>query len=253
MKEIITIWLSVIAILLSSCINKCIENQQNAALKLYCRYADNDNLTVAYLSDFKIEQHAINAVMIQAKDSASWHWIQQEFSIAEHDDNYTVEMGMEWNTSLSVDEDIFQKEYLDNEEITYFAQAIVNQLYEAMNSLLASEGEVEKASFAINENVNLSDGIDFGLEFRDTTAVSRILETVANILSNNGLEYKDTVVETDVSIIQDTRQHGQEGYVAAVDDNNRTLWIFYYDNAEECSAIMSHIRKDIFVYSNKNN
>lgn len=248
MKKIVSTSLLIIALLLSACLREHADNQTNAALELYCQYAGNDNLTVAYLCDFMIEEHAINAVMIQANDNEKWNWLQKEFAVTEHDANYAVEMGLEWNTSLSVDEDVFQKEYLDNEEIIFFANAIVTQLNETMNSLLASEDEVEKASFAINENIDLSDGLDFGVEFRDTTAVNRILQAVADLLSNNGLEHKDSIVKTDVSIIQDARKHGQEGYVTAVDDKNLTLWIFFYDNAEECSSIMKHIRKDIFTY-----
>ena len=238
----------IIATLFSSCQHKTADNQSNAALKLYCQYADNDNLTVAYICDFMVEQHAINAVMIQAADDESWSLLQDEFDVSQHDNNYAIEMGMEWNTSLTVDESVFEKEYLDNEEIEFFAHAIVSQLNEAMSSLLDTDGEVQRATLEINEDVDLSDGIDFGMEFRDTTAMRRILHAVANKLSKGGLTYKDTIVEVDASVTRNASKHGQDGYVTAVDDSNHTLWVFYYDNAEECSSIMTHIRKDIFTY-----
>ena len=169
----------IIATLFSSCQHKTADNQSNAALKLYCQYADNDNLTVAYICDFMVEQHAINAVMIQAADDESWSLLQDEFDVSQHDNNYAIEMGM---------------------------------------------------------------------EFRDTTAMRRILHAVANKLSKGGLTYKDTIVEVDASVTRNASKHGQDGYVTAVDDSNHTLWVFYYDNAEECSSIMTHIRKDIFTY-----
>ena len=248
MKKIVSTSLLIIALLFSACLREHVDNQTNAALELYCQYADNDNLTVAYLCDFMVEQHAFNAVMIQADDDESWNWLQDEFDVTQHDNNYAIEMGMEWNTSLTVDESVFEKEYLDNEEIEFFAHAIVSQLNETMNSLLDTDGEVQRATLEINEDVDLSDGIDFGIKFRDTTAMRRILHAVTNKLSNGGLAYKDTIVEVDATVTRNASRHGQDGYVTAVDDSNHTLWIFYYDNAEECSSIMTHIRKDIFTY-----
>ena len=179
MKKIASTILLTIALLFSACLREHVDNQSNAALELYCQYASNDNLTVAYLCDFMVEQHAINAVMIQADDDESWSWLQDEFDVSQHDNNYAIEMGM---------------------------------------------------------------------EFRDTTAMRRILHAVANKLSKGGLTYKDTIVEVDASVTRNASKHGQDGYVTAVDDSNHTLWIFYYDNAEECSSIMTHIRKDIFTY-----
>lgn len=216
MKKTYLIILIPISLWLISCTCRRIDYQDNEALKLYCSYAENENLTVAYLSDFKVEEHAINTVMIQANDDTNWDWLRNEFSIPNQEDtNYTVEMGMKWNTQVTIDDNIFDKEYIDDEEISLFAQAIVEQLSEAMNSLLASEGEVQKASFSINDN---------------------------------GLSYKDTIVDTDATIISDAKRDGSEGYVTAVDYENQTLWIFFYDDAEECSSIMTHIRKDIFAY-----
>lgn len=46
----------------------------------------------------------------------------------------------------------------------------------------------------------------------------------------------------------DAQRLGEEGYLAAVDHINQTLWIFFYDNAEECANIMKHVRKDILVF-----
>ncbi|MBQ2188633.1 MAG: hypothetical protein II401_08790 [Bacteroidales bacterium] len=48
----------------------------------------------------------------------------------------------------------------------------------------------------------------------------------------------------------DAAQHDEDGYIAAVDHTNQTLWIFFYDNAEESATIMRHIRKDLLVFQN---
>lgn len=42
-----------------------------------------------------------------------------------------------------------------------------------------------------------------------------------------------------------------DGYIAAVDHINHTIWVFFYDNTEESANIMRHIRKDILVFQKK--
>lgn len=240
------------------------DNCQDAALALYSRYADNDRLTVAYLGDFLMQENAIDAVMIQATTNADWDWLQNEFAVPKNcptmpddstsEQNYSLEMGLEWNTSVSTDEAILQKEHLDDDEIDFFAQAIVNQLSATMSSLLASETEVRKALIAIDD-YNMMDDLQINLEFRDETAFERIMVAVGEKLKENGLAYNDTsllaetvIAENEDSLMREAKNHGQNGYVTAVDYINHTLWVFFYTDANECSCIMTHIRKDIFAY-----
>ena len=101
--------------------------------------------------------------------------------------------------------------------------------------------------------------MSFGNEFKDSTAVKRILQTVADNLNNYGLAYSDTVLNAEATfesidqpsaIMPDAAQHGKDGYIAAVDHINQTLWIFFYDNDEESATILQHIRKDLLVFQN---
>ena len=66
----------------SACQRNADEKPCDPALELYCRYADNTNLTVAYLSDFKIHGNDINTVMIQADDEDTWDWLLGEFAVS---------------------------------------------------------------------------------------------------------------------------------------------------------------------------
>ena len=92
------------------------------------------------------------------------------------------------------------------------------------------------------------------MEFRDETAFERIMAAVGKKLKENGLAYNDTslmaetvIAENEDSLMQEAKKHGQMGYVTAVDYSNRTLWVFFYGNADECNCIMAHIRKDVFT------
>ena len=254
-----------------SCQRNGIDKQDNPALELYRKYADSTNLTVAYLCDFQIHGNDINTVMIQAEDEVVWEWLLNEFAVSEQmikvingdtmsKPSYSVKVGMKWDSPLSISEDIFTKEHLNDEEIEVFAQAIVNEFSSTLNSLLESENNVHNASIIINDDINLMSDMNFGMEFNDTTAVKRILQTVAEQLNNNGLAYNDTVLNTNTrfekidqpsSIMPGATQHGEDGYIVAVDHINHTLWVFFYDNAEECANILKHIRKDIMVFLKK--
>lgn len=254
-----------------SCKRNNTENQDNPAIELYRQYADITNLTVAYLSDFEIHGNGINTVMIQADDENDWEWLLDEFTVPKQvlmgltgdtmpDQSYSVEVGMKWDTPMVMSDDIFTKEHLSDEEVAVFAQAIVNEFSSTLNSLLESENNVHNASIIINDDINLMSDMSFGMEFNDTTAVKRILQTVADQLNNNGLAYNDTVLNTNTrfekidqpsSIMPGATQHGEDGYIVAVDHINHTLWVFFYDNAEECANILKHIRKDIMVFLKK--
>lgn len=251
-----------------SCGRKGTAKQSNPALELYCKYADSTNLTVAYLCDFNVHGNEINTVMIQAADEDVWEWLLSEFAVSKQfmsgfigdtmfDPSYSVEVGMKWDTPLVISDDIFTKEHLSDEEIEVFAQSIVNEFSAAINSLLESDSQVHNASIIINDDIDFMSDMSFGMEFKDSTAVKRILKTVADKLNNNGLAYNDTVLDAEATfesidqpsaIMPDAAQHGEDGYIAAVDHINQTLWIFFYDNAEECATIMQHIRKDLLVF-----
>ncbi len=253
-----------------SCSRNGAAKQSNPALDLYSKYADNTNLTVAYLCDFKVHGDKINTVMIQAADDDVWNWLLNEFAVSKQlfsgfsgdtisDPSYSIEVRMKWDTPPVIGEDIFTKEHLSDEEIEVFAQAIINKFSAALNSLLESDSQVHNASIVINDDIDFMSDMSFGNEFKDSTAVKRILQTVADNLNNYGLAYSDTVLNAEATfesidqpsaIMPDAAQHGKDGYIAAVDHINQTLWIFFYDNDEESATILQHIRKDLLVFQN---
>ena len=78
-----------LAVLLAIGVSACKERPDNpeakacekAAIELYCKYADNPNLTVAYLGDLSIHGKCIDALMLQANDEADWETLKQDFGM----------------------------------------------------------------------------------------------------------------------------------------------------------------------------
>lgn len=255
---------------------------RDAALVLYSQYAGNDQLTVAYLGDYKMHGELVNAVMIQADDEGNWGWLQDEFGVPKesirmagnhsgHQD-YSINLSVSWDASSLVNDEIINKEHLDDAEINLFAQTVVDQLNAALGSLDVSGAKVENASVSIVDGVDLFEGLQLDTEFHDETAVPRIMQAVMEKLNATGLHYEDTVVDADAkyihladtleldlesyrklvsqnqSMMENAQSHDKVGYLTVVDYGNRTLWVFFYSSLEECHAIMSHIRKDILAF-----
>lgn len=262
---LIPLILSILAI--CSCRRTTTEIPGNPALELYHKYADSANLTVAYLCDFEVSGNDISTVMLQANDEDSWASLLNEFAFSQQammgitgdtmpDLSYAVEVGMKWDSPMVFDNDIFTKDYLSDEDIEVFAQAIVSQFSSALNSLLESDSQAQNASIIINDDIDMMSDMNFGMEFKDSTAVKRILQAVADRLNSSGLAYNDTLLPADASFstieqpavtMPDAQQHGEDGYIAAIDHINQTIWVFFYDNDEECACILKHIRRDIMV------
>jgi hypothetical protein len=49
------------------------------------------------------------------------------------------------------------------------------------------------------------------------------------------------------SIMDDAQSHGHMGYITAVDNEERALWLFFYDDQEECNTIIAHISEDMII------
>jgi hypothetical protein len=48
-------------------------------------------------------------------------------------------------------------------------------------------------------------------------------------------------------IMDDAQTHGHIGYITAADNDNRTFWLFFYDDQEECNTIITHISEDMII------
>ena len=209
----------------------------NAALDLYYQYADRENLTVAYLGDFSLEGCKIDALMIQTNDEEDWEQLKNEFGMCSEADSLRESSASpegEKNVSvgLEIDADFVSELGLDT--ITDLGQVDEGR-FNRMTQIIADKmREVVNATVADDSPVIIGDKSMSLDEYLNTLAVA-----VANDLLNEVVEKNKAARQNDNS----TRR----GYVSAADNNNRTIWLFFYNSQEECNNILTHIKNDIVL------
>ena len=209
----------------------------DAALNLYYQYADRENLTVAYLGDFPLEGCKIDALMIQANDEEDWEQLKNEFGMhseadslgdssanpvgekkvsigLEIDANFVSELGLDTITDLG---------QVDEERFNRMIQIIADTMREVVNATVAGDSAVMIG----DKSMSLD-------EYLNALAVA-----VANDLLNEVVEKNKAARQNDNSTLR--------GYVSAADNNNRTIWLFFYNSQEECNNILTHIKDDIVL------
>jgi hypothetical protein len=265
-----------LAILLALWLSACKERTEipetkaceKAALELYCKYADNEDLTVAYLGDLSINGKCIDALMLQANDETDWEALKQDFGMmpcdtaalncSSDDKHVSVGIGIETDffddAILDTLTDIHQIPETDIEKYTLIVAEKIREVmksFQTPDSLLPNtaviigQGEIEHE--AANNTYD-----DYILTVSRAIVVGLINEKIeANAIgvsTNSGVpgslqQQKD---QND-RIMDDAQSHGHIGYVTAADNDNRTLWLFFYDDQEECNTIITHIREDIII------
>ena len=83
MKRFIPYLVMFLVLELSACTERTTFSEtttsKKAALELYCKYADNANLTVAYVGNLSVNGNSIDALMLQANNEADWETLKQDF------------------------------------------------------------------------------------------------------------------------------------------------------------------------------
>ncbi|MBR1513652.1 MAG: hypothetical protein IJ622_05095 [Bacteroidales bacterium] len=279
-KHLIAILAIVATTALASCQQKADENETvesngDAALELYYKYANDPNLTVAYLGDFTLNGNKIDALMIQADNDNDWKQLKLDFGMSpkydsicfdsadsslmiQPDDKKVVSVG------VGIDTDFIEELGLDS--ITDLSQ-VPEDKYNQMIEIIAGKVRDIVNSFSIPDTVLPSDAVIVGqgpLQMVDDSNITMdeyintLAQAVGNsilnevISMNNGTSTpKDSelsgLVSTADSTMTSARNSGHCGYITAADYKNRTLWLFFYDNQEECNNILTHIKDDILV------
>ena len=209
----------------------------NTALDLYYQYADRENLTVAYLGDFSLEGCKIDALMIQANDEEDWEQLKNEFGMQSDadslwDSSASPEGEKKVSVGLEIDADFVSELGLDT--ITDLGQ-VDERRFNRLTQIIADKmREVVNATVADDSPVIIGDKSMSLDEYLNTLAVA-----VATDLLNEVVEKNKAARQNDNS----TRR----GYVSAADNNNRTIWLFFYNSQEECNNILTHIKDDIVL------
>jgi len=272
MKHLYTYLAVLLAIGLSACKEKAEVPEtkacEKAALELYCKYADNEDLTVAYLGDLSIHGKCIDALMLQANNETDWETLKQDFGFVPYDtsaficpsnDNpVMVGVGIETDfldeTALDTLTDISQ---IPDEDIEKYTFLVADKIREIMNSFQTPDSLLPNTAIIIGQGE-----VEYGAT--DNTYDDYILTVSRAIvigLINEKIEANVSGASTDSAvqgslqqqkefgdrIMDDAQSHGHIGYITAADYDNRTLWLFFYDDQEECNTIITHIREDIII------
>ena len=238
--------LTVMALASCSSHTESLSESGNAALDLYFQYADRENLTVAYLGDFSLEGCKIDALMIQANVEEDWEQLKSEFGMQSEADSLGDSADLEGEKKVSVGLEIdanFVSELgldtiadlgqVDEERFNRLTQIIADKMREVVNATVADDSPV-----IIGDK---SMGLD---EYLNTLAVAVATDLLNEVVEKNkAVRQNDTLASSNMEAGDSTRR----GYVSAADNNNRTIWLFFYNSQEECNNILTHIKDDIVL------
>ena len=265
-----------LAVLLAIGVSACKERPENpeaktcekAAIELYCKYADNPNLTVAYLGDLSIQGKCIDALMLQANDESDWETLKQDFGMmpsgtaalnCPNDDNpVMVGVGIETDfldeAVLDTLTDISQ---IPEEDIERFTFIVADKIREIMKSFQAPDSLLPNTAIIVGQGEVEHEATDntyddYILTVSRAIVVGMISEKIeANAMdtSTGSATQSNLQQQKDFGdrIMDDAQSHGHMGYITAADYDNRTLWLFFYDDQEECNTIITHISEDIII------
>ena len=224
---------------LASCSSRTESSSESgdAALNLYYQYADRENLTVAYLGDFPLEGCKIDALMIQANDEEDWEQLKNEFGMQSDadslwDSSASPEGEKKVSVGLEIDADFVSELGLDT--ITDLGQ-VDERRFNRLTQIIADKmREVVDATVADDSPVIIGD---------KSMSLDEYLNTLAVAVATDLL---DEVVEKNKAARQNDNST-RRGYVSAADNDNRTIWLFFYNSQEECNNILTHIKDDIVL------
>lgn len=274
--------------LLLAIVSACKERVENpvtkacekAALELYCKYADNEDLTVAYLGDLSINGKCIDALMLQANEEADWETLKRDFGMMPCDtaalncpsDDNPVMVGVGFETDF-LDEAILDSltdiSQIPEEDIEKYTLIVAEKIREIMQSFQAPDSLLPNTAIIIGQGeieheatdntyddyiLTVSRAIVVGLIEEkiqvNTTGKDGNASIPQERLRTEGLttyEFLQQQKEQGDRIMDDAQSHGHIGYITAADYDNLTLWLFFYDDQEECNTIITHIREDIII------
>ena len=274
MKSIVPYLVLLLAVVLSACKGKTEapeKTSEKAALEIYCKYAGNANLTVAYLGDLTVNGKCIDALMLQANNEADWETLKQDFGFMPYDTSdlncqneenpFMVGVGIETDfldgAVLDTLTDISQ---IPDADIERFTVIVADKIREIMNSFQAPDSLLPKTAVVVGQGEiehesNDNTYNDYIMTIARAVVIGLISEKIA---ANSGDVPADTATQGSLQqqegqsdlIMDDAKNQGHIGYITAADNDERTLWLFFYDDQEECNTIITHIREDIIINNN---
>ena len=263
MKSLVPYLAILLALGLSACKERTASPEktpcQKAAMELYCKYADNANLTVAYLGDLSVNGKCIDALLLQADNEADWETLKWDFGFMPYDstafhcpnDDNPVMIGVGIETDF-LDDAIFDTvtdiSQIPDEDIERFTLIVADKMREVMNSFQTPDSLLPNTALIVGQGlIEQAPTHDTYDDYIRTVARSLVIGMIDERLHPNAVTNPDLQQQKDWShsIMDDAQNHGHMGYITAADNEERALWLFFYDDQEECNTIITHISEDI--------
>ena len=235
-----------------------------AAMELYCKYADNSNLTVAYIGDLSVNGKCIDALMLQADNETDWEMLKRDFGFMSYDtsnfncpnDDNPVMVGVGIETDFLSDtifDTVTDISQIPDEAIEKYTLIVADKIREIMNSFQAPDSLLPNTAIVIGQGeieqeANNNSYDDYIVTVSRTVVVGMISERLeANSTAKATHDCFQQQKERNDRIMNDAQTYGHIGYITAADNEERSLWLFFYDDQEECNTIITHISEDMII------
>lgn len=222
--------LFIISTIFLCCLAACAKDSQlpestSAAKKMYEKYSDRQDLTVAMIGNYSKGGDTYDALMLQALTDEAWDSLMVEFGIDPRD-------GFDQITSLTSAR-LTSAGDIDN--LKDLADAIVDSIMGQIH------GEVQCHKTYINKTYE--DGVlveDESTEEDENFTLDTVIDgSLKNGLLSGILNSLGMHIDTD--LVDAAIEEGMTGYVIHLESRDRTIWLFFYDSQEGYDAIMQHV------------
>ncbi|MBQ8957893.1 MAG: hypothetical protein IJ057_05260 [Bacteroidales bacterium] len=280
-KDLIAFLVIVTVATLSSCKQGTDENgtalpNGNAALDMYYKYADDPNLTVAYLGDFSLNGNKIDALMIQADNSEDWKQLKMGFGMSlkydslcpditdkslknQPENKKVVSVGMGIDADFIIElglDSITDMQHVPEDKYNQMIDIIAEKVRDIMSSFSIPDTTPPHNAVIVGQDpLQLVDDANMTMDEYIHTLAQAIGTNLLNevIAANNDTDLPSDNVSSGLGMVDSTMasaiNNGYCGYITAADNETHTLWLFFYDNQEECNNILTHIKDDILEVS----
>lgn len=123
---------------------------------------------------------------------------------------------------------------ISEEDLNRFTLIVAEKIRNIMDSFQTSDSMVVADAVVIGQGT---------VPYADDSYDEYIMELAdASDYLEEDLEQQKSQNER---IMTNAMNHGHSGYVTAANHDKRAVWLFFYDNQEECNNILTHIKEDL--------
>ncbi|MBR1784186.1 MAG: hypothetical protein IJ760_01970 [Bacteroidales bacterium] len=189
---------------------------ETAAMEIYNRYASqSDQLTVAYVGDYRADGQVYNGVLLQAQTDEMWQWLCSEFGIVENTEDVRSALGrmmpqMDTVGSLRTASLVFGPQMTIGLDSVQMQELVIDAARGIVEQLTARSLDSAPMQFMV---------LDPEMVPQDSASIQQMIDAQQQIISL-------------------TRQHDDVGYVMTVDNGERTVWLFFYSSSMERDQLM---------------